>query len=50
MASRDSDDAETPERHLQRVKELAAKVAHAPELDARTLEEILGYDEDGLPR
>lgn len=38
------------ERKLQRVMALAAGIAAAPELDPRTLEEILGYDEDGLPR
>jgi antitoxin VapB len=37
------------ERKLRRVMALAAEIAVAPELDPRSLEEILGYDEDGLP-
>jgi antitoxin VapB len=38
------------ERKLQRVLALAAGIARAPELDARRVEEILGYGEGGLPR
>jgi antitoxin VapB len=32
------------------VMRLAREIASAPILDPRTPEEILGYDEDGLPR
>ena len=35
---------------LARVRAIQAKVARLPVLDARTPEEIIGYDERGLPR
>ena len=35
---------------LRRVKELARQISSAPVLDSRTPEEILGYDEHGVPR
>ena len=40
------------EWHLRRdeVMRLAREIASAPILDPRTPEEILGYDEHGLPR
>jgi antitoxin VapB len=32
------------------LNEIALRIARMPELDSRTAEEILGYDEHGLPR
>ena len=34
----------------QRLRQLAAEVAELPVLDERTPDELLGYDERGLPR
>jgi antitoxin VapB len=34
----------------ERVLELAREIASNPVLDARTPDEILGYDEHGIPR
>jgi antitoxin VapB len=33
-----------------RLDEIALRCAALPDLDTRTPEEIIGYDEDGLPR
>lgn len=37
-------------RKLARVMEIARRCAARPVLDPRTPEEILGYDENGIPR
>ena len=37
-------------RLADQVNEIALRCASLPELDARTPDEILGYDENGLPR
>jgi len=36
-------------RKLEKIKEIQRRVAALPILDDRTAEEILGYDENGLP-
>lgn len=38
-----------PDRVLDDIRELQALVRNAPDRDLRTEEEILGYDEFGLP-
>jgi antitoxin VapB len=38
------------ERLIQRVLELAKRASSRPVLDPRSAEEILGYDEFGVPR
>jgi antitoxin VapB len=38
-----------PEVRLQRIRAIAKRAAARPVIDHRTDEEILGYDEDGLP-
>ncbi len=41
-----------PSRHIKAgtaLGQIAAKYAHLPVLDGRTPDEILGYDENGLP-
>jgi antitoxin VapB len=38
------------ERKLARLNEIALSIARMPELDSRTADEIIGYDENGLPR
>ena len=38
------------ERKLARLNEIALRIARMPELDARSADEIIGYDEHGLPR
>jgi len=35
---------------IERLLEIANRVAALPRLDNRTADEILGYDENGLPR
>jgi len=35
---------------VDEIMRIAERVARAPVMDARTAEEIIGYDEDGLPR
>jgi antitoxin VapB len=35
---------------LEQLHEIARRVKALPVLDARTPDEILGYDENGLPR
>jgi plasmid stability protein len=42
--------AQTPEERLVRIREIARRCAETPEIDARPADEIVGYDEDGLPR
>lgn len=37
------------DERLQRLTEIALRAAARPVIDDRTDEEILGYDEDGLP-
>ncbi|MGA2905830.1 MAG: type II toxin-antitoxin system VapB family antitoxin [Candidatus Korobacteraceae bacterium] len=37
-------------RQLERLLEIANRVAALPRLDNRTPDEIVGYDENGLPR
>ncbi len=34
---------------VARMKAIAAELAHVPDLDTRPADEILGYDEHGLP-
>jgi antitoxin VapB len=34
---------------VEEIMEIGRRCAALPELDSRTAEEILGYDEDGLP-
>ena len=38
------------ERKLDGIREIQREVAELPVLDDRTPDEILGYDENGLPR
>ena len=38
------------EKQLARLNEIALNIARMPELDPRSAEEIIGYDEHGLPR
>jgi antitoxin VapB len=50
-ALRERLDRERARRNLvRRVKGLADEVSSYPVLDARTAEQIVGYDEAGLPR
>jgi antitoxin VapB len=39
----------TPEERRKRVAEIAKRHVARPVLDSRTDEEIIGFDEDGLP-
>ena len=39
-----------PQSLKKRLGEIAARCAELPVLDARSADEILGYDEHGLPR
>jgi antitoxin VapB len=51
VALRERLDRERARRDLvRRVTRLADEVSSYPVLDARTAEEIVGYDETGLPR
>lgn len=38
------------EKLLARLNEIALTIARMPELDPRSADEIIGYDEHGLPR
>jgi len=38
------------ERLLARIREMAHQIASAPDLDTRSPDEIIGYDEIGVPR
>ncbi len=38
-----------PDDMVRRLEQLAAEVARLPVLDARQADEIIGYDEHGLP-
>jgi antitoxin VapB len=38
-----------PERMLEAIREIQERFARLPVLDDRTPEEIIGYDENGLP-
>jgi hypothetical protein len=41
----------TPHRpDLKRIREIAARCSQRPVVDPRTADEIIGYDEFGLPR
>ncbi|WFU07363.1 type II toxin-antitoxin system VapB family antitoxin (plasmid) [Rhizobium sp. CB3171] len=37
------------ERLLHELQAIRQRVAHLPELDSRSDEDIVGYDEDGIP-
>jgi plasmid stability protein len=39
----------TPAERLARIQAISEKCARAPEIDARTPDEIVGYAEDGMP-
>lgn len=39
----------TPARLLEELRAIRARVARLPELDGRSNEEIIGYDEHGVP-
>jgi antitoxin VapB len=39
----------TPEERLQRVREISERVSKLPILDTRSNEDIIGFDENGLP-
>lgn len=39
----------TPEERIAAMRQIAAEVAQLPVLDARPPDEILGYDDAGLP-
>jgi antitoxin VapB len=39
-----------PSRLIEDMREISRRVAALPRLDNRSDEEIIGYDEDGLPR
>ena len=40
---------ETPDTLRQEINDLLKRVDRLPRIDSRTEEEILGYDENGLP-
>ncbi|MEQ1705027.1 MAG: type II toxin-antitoxin system VapB family antitoxin [Rickettsiales bacterium] len=46
--SKSSDNKNTDER-LKRIKEMVIKFNQRPVLDTRTPDEIIGFDENGLP-
>jgi antitoxin VapB len=46
---RETGRAEDPERMLDAIREIQERVARLPILDTRTDDEIIGYDENGLP-
>ena len=45
----ESDAKKKPKATLDELMAIAARCAARPTLDPRTADEILGYDEDGLP-
>ncbi len=46
---REAPKEKTDEDLVERIMEIARRSASRPVLDDRTADEILGYDEDGLP-
>lgn len=38
-----------PERRLAEMRAISRRVARLPDRDTRSAEEIIGYDENGLP-
>lgn len=39
----------TPEERLQRIREISERVSKLPIIDTRSDEDIIGFDENGLP-
>jgi antitoxin VapB len=50
IGSTDRQSEEEKEARVRRMKELAARFQALPVVDDRSPDEILGYDEHGLPR
>jgi antitoxin VapB len=46
---RETGRAEDPEQMLDAIRKIQERVARLPILDTRTDDEIIGYDENGLP-